>query len=259
MSRKQVVKTTYANIYREPSFSSEMITQALFFETLEVKSEHDSWLKISQWDGYEGYVHKFYLCDFDKNREDRTILTERLTPIYMKPELISVSMLAPFGSRISCSRNNNNWCNLKLDSLNYYFKAPATMNYPINRDTIISHCDRLMGSPYLWGGKTPFGYDCSGFVQEIFRSVDVNLNRDTSQQIQDSRFPSIDLSAIKRGDIIFFDFEKKGVDHVGIWYGDDQVIHCGGCVKIQSIHDDSHKKLYDYIVEIKSMENYLDG
>jgi cell wall-associated NlpC family hydrolase len=259
MSTKQMVKTAYANIYREPNFSSEMITQALFFETLEVQSEHDNWLKISQWDGYVGYVHKFYLCNVDANKGDSAILTDRLTPIYTAPDSINISMLAPFGSRISYSQYTNHWCHLKLDSLDYYFKAPEKINTPITRDTLIDHCNRLIGSPYLWGGKTPLGYDCSGFVQEIFKSVDINLKRDTSQQIEDDRFPSIELSSAQRGDIMFFDFEKKGVDHVGICYGDDQIIHCGGYVKIQSIHDDSHKKLLDYIVEIKSIKNHLNG
>jgi len=259
MSGAQMVKTAYANIYREPHFSSEMVTQALFFETLEVQSEHDNWLKISQWDGYEGYVHKFYLCNVDGNGEDTTILTDRLTPIYTAPDSIYVSMLVPFGSRVSHSQHNDDWLHLKLDALDHYFKAPVAISAPIDRDTVIDRCNQLLGSPYLWGGKTPLGYDCSGFVQEVFKSININLKRDTSQQIEDNRFPSIDRSAAKKGDIIFFDFDKRGVDHVGIWYGDDQVIHCRGCVKIESIYDDSHKKLDNYIVEIKSMENHLDG
>ena len=58
---------------------------------------------------------------------------------------------------------------------------------------------------------------------------------------------------------MFFDFENKEVDHVGIWYAQDSVVHCGGAVKIQDIHDDTHKKLADYIVDIKSMESHLNG
>ena len=57
MNRKQMVKTAYANIHTEPSFSSEMVTQALFFETLDIQSDHGNWLKISQWDGYLSLIH----------------------------------------------------------------------------------------------------------------------------------------------------------------------------------------------------------
>ena len=59
MINSQIVKTAYANIYSEPRFNSEMVTQALFFESLKVVSDQDNWLEVSQWDGYKGYVHKF--------------------------------------------------------------------------------------------------------------------------------------------------------------------------------------------------------
>ena len=258
MNRKQMVKTAYANIHTEPSFSSEMVTQALFFETLDIQSDHGNWLKISQWDGYEGYVHKFYLCDIEESAQEPLTLTDRLTPIYTQPSTTHISMLAPFGSRISCTQENDGWSALKIDSSTYYLETPINSD-SASRKTVIDYTNRLIGSPYLWGGKTPLGYDCSGFVQEVFRSININLKRDTSQQIKDNNFPSIDLSNAKIGDIVFFDFEKKGVDHVGIWHAQDSVIHCGGAVKVQSIHDDSHKKLLDYIVDIKSMENHLDG
>ena len=69
---------------------------------------------------------------------------------------------------------------------------------------------------------------------------------------------SVDIESADIGDIIFFDMEGNGVDHVGIWYGEGQVIHCGGEVKIQSVDDDSHKRLRDYIRDVKSIGKLLD-
>jgi len=64
---------------------------------------------------------------------------------------------------------------------------------------------------------------------------------------------SIDITSVDIGDIIFFDIEGKGVDHIGIWYGENQIIHCGGEVKIQSI-----KELENHIIDIKSIGNLIN-
>jgi len=253
MILKKSVKTSFANIYREPRFSSEMVTQALFLETLDINSEHDNWFKVSQWDGYQGYVHKFYLCDHVDTNKDTTILTERLTPIYTSLDSLDVTMLAPFGSEIHSQEEDNSWYSFILDSNSYYLKNNNRNALPLTRSTIIKNATSLVGSPYLWGGKTPFGYDCSGFLQQVFKSIKIFLKRDTSQQIKDDRFNSIDIQDAKEGDIIFFNFEGEGVDHVGIYYGDNQVIHCSGYVKIQSLDD-----LKDYLINIKSIESHVD-
>ena len=76
MIRKLIVKTAYANVYSEPTFTSQMVSQALFFERVDAISQHDNWYRINQWDGYSGYVHKFYLSDdFDEDKIYKTFLT----------------------------------------------------------------------------------------------------------------------------------------------------------------------------------------
>ena len=147
---------------------------------------------------------------------------------------------------------------INIDSKEYYIKEFADNRDLSKRQKVLHYCRMLMGSPYLWGGKTPFGYDCSGLIQSIYKMVEINFSRDTSDQIQDSRFTSISVNDAQPGDIVFFDFDNNGVDHVGIWYGDDMVVHCSGQVKVQSIHDNSSKKLLDYIIDIKSLGDLLD-
>ena len=81
MSSKLIVKTAYANIYSEPKFSSQLITQALLFEILEVVSSNGDWFEVSQWDGYVGYTHRFYLSDNIPNQENNFLVTDRFIPI----------------------------------------------------------------------------------------------------------------------------------------------------------------------------------
>ena len=254
MILKKSVKTSFANIYREPRFSSEMVTQALFLETLNVKSEHNNWFKVSQWDGYEGYVHKFYLCDYVDSGKENTILTERLTPIYTSLDTCDIAMLAPFGTEVCSEQENDNWCSFMLESNRYYFQNKNSNNSQMTRENIIKNASLLVGSPYLWGGKTPFGYDCSGFIQQIFKSIKIFLKRDTSEQIKDDNFDSVNICDVKQADIVFFNFESKLVDHVGIFCGDNNVIHCSGNVKVQSLND-----LQKNIVDVKSIESEIDG
>ena len=252
MNSKLTVKTAYANIYSDPQFSSQLVTQALFFETLEVISHHGNWFKVSQWDDYIGYIHKFYLFDDIADKEKKYIIKDRFLFLYDSIDFKNITMVAPFGCKIPAILVDNNYYMIESDN-KYFFKESSSIFKNDKRSEIIECSKKLIGSPYLWGGKTPFGYDCSGFVQQVFKSINISLQRDTSEQIKDKRMDSIDIASIDIGDIIFFDIEGKGVDHIGIWYGENQIIHCGGEVKIQSI-----KEFENHIIDIKSIGNLIN-
>jgi len=252
MNSKLTVKTAYANIYSDPQFSSQLVTQALFFETLEVISHHGNWFKVSQWDDYIGYIHKFYLFDDIADKEKKYVIKDRFLFLYDSIDFKNITMVAPFGCKIPAILVDNNYYMIESDN-KYFFKESSSIFKNDKRSEIIECSKKLIGSPYLWGGKTPFGYDCSGFVQQVFKSINISLQRDTSEQIKDKRMDSIDIASIDIGDIIFFDIEGKGVDHIGIWYGENQIIHCGGEVKIQSI-----KEFENHIIDIKSIGNLIN-
>ena len=252
MNSKLTVKTAYANIYSNPQFSSQLVTQALFFETLEVISHHGNWFKVSQWDNYIGYIHKFYLFDDIADKEKKYIIKDRFLFLYDSVDFKNIAMVAPFGCEIPAILVDNNYYTIQSDN-KYFFKEGSYIFKNDKRSEIIECSKKLIGSPYLWGGKTPFGYDCSGFVQQVFKSINISLKRDTSEQIKDKRMNSIDIASVNIGDIVFFDMEGNGVDHVGIWYGENQIIHCGGEVKIQSI-----KEFENHIIDIKSIGNLIN-
>ena len=98
MSSKLIVKTAYANIYSEPKFSSQLVTQALFFEVLEVISSTGDWFEVSQWDGYTGYTHKFYLSEDTFTEEDSFLVTDRFLSMYDSSDFNNITILVPFGS-----------------------------------------------------------------------------------------------------------------------------------------------------------------
>ena len=144
---------------------------------------------------------------------------------------------------------------IEVENVDYYCTL-INKKIPNNcREKIVQYSRSLIGSPYLWGGKTPFGFDCSGFVQSVFRGSGFNLSRDTKDQINDKRFESISIDESKPGDLIFFNMDGKKVDHVGIVLDSKSIIHCSGMVKQDSL-DSSF--LREHILDIKSIRGLLN-
>ena len=101
-------------------------------------------------------------------------------------------------------------------------------------DSILKWSKKLLGSPYLWGGKSSFGYDCSGLIQSLLLFKNINLPRDTKDQICCEYLYSSKLNITKRGDLIYF-FENDKPNHVGIFLTSEVFIHSSGFVKMSSI------------------------
>ena len=99
---------------------------------------------------------------------------------------------------------------------------------------IIENAVKFLNAPYLWGGRTPFGIDCSGFVQIVCRLVGVSLKRDAYQQAQQGTMV-LSFDEVRKGDLIFFGREQGKITHVGIALGNNKIIHASGKVRINKM------------------------
>jgi cell wall-associated NlpC family hydrolase len=139
-----------------------------------------------------------------------------------------------------------------------------TFNIPIElststEDNLINLAESYVNSPYLWGGRSPYGIDCSGLTQVIFKMIGISLPRDASQQVgMGNTVDFINLTRV--GDLAFFDDEEGNIIHVGIVLPDNKIIHSSGYVKIdlldqQGIYNAKHKRYSHKLRVIKRILN----
>ena len=236
MSRKALIFTAVAPIYREPRFSSEMITQALMWERVEVLKKEKLWFYIRQADDYEGWIYTFYLLENSESYPNWITLTNRFTPFTSFVEGDSKDRFLSFGSRVPVIEENTQFISIALPD-GKLGKIPAQNLIIIqSREQLIRLAKSLLGTPYIWGGKSSYGFDCSGFVQLVLSAIGVSFARDAGMQVKSQWLHEINMNEAKQGDLIYF-AENKQINHVGFSLGEGKIIHCSGEVKIESINE----------------------
>jgi hypothetical protein len=125
-------------------------------------------------------------------------------------------------------------------------------------DYISNIAKSYLNVPYLWGGRTHFGIDCSGFTQMVYKLMGINLRRDASLQAEDGTLVD-GLTKVKLGDLAFFGAEEGRITHVGIMLNGEQIIHASGKVKIDAIDEEGiySKELKTYTHKLRLIKRYF--
>ena len=257
-----LVKTSVANLYKNSSFNSELVSQALIWEVLIICDKKDNWFQVKQRDGYIAWVHSFYVIDsstYDNNK----LLDKKENWFFIRDRLLGIKInhnekyFLPFGALVPCITYNNNLTVILPDGEKVDINKQKLLksSESITFDKVLELSKYLLGIPYLWGGKSSFGYDCSGFVQTLFNIFGINFPRDSYQQLDYEDLLEIEYSEAKVGDLLFFS-DNKIVNHVAICLGNEEIIHSSGHVKIEKLIENKelHKKLYK-VMSIKRIIN----
>jgi gamma-D-glutamyl-L-lysine dipeptidyl-peptidase len=215
----------------EPSDRSEIVSQVLFGEHFEILETQKQWSKIKlQFDDYEGWLDsKQYQTisetDYKNLSKEAIVLNSDLIEYITAPN--NLLMPIPLGASLSfLSHNDINTANYEFEGLKISGQKP--------KSNLINTAFMYLNSPYLWGGKTPFGIDCSGFTQMVYKLNGYKLLRDASQQSNQGEALSF-IEESEPGDLAFFDNEEGNIIHVGIIMDDNYIIHASGKIRIDRL------------------------
>jgi gamma-D-glutamyl-L-lysine dipeptidyl-peptidase len=221
----------------EPSERSEMVTQILFGEHFEIIEYLPGWCHvILAFDGYQGWIdHKMMTPVSDKlyekiEKSPFAVTTDIFTPVEISKDQ---SMLLVAGSSLPLWRPYLK--EFSIDGSNLTIQGHVAQgNVKEPRELIIAQALKYFNAPYLWGGRSPLGIDCSGLTQVIYKMAGVVLPRDASQQV----LKGIALSFVDEtqpGDLAFFDDDDGRIIHVGIIWKQNKIIHASGKVRIDNV------------------------
>lgn len=215
----------------EPSDRSEIVSQVLFGEHFEVLETQKQWSRIKMhYDGYEGWVDP---------KQYQTITASQFEllsnePIVLNGDLIEyitapANLLMPIPLGASLSFLNEDAINIRK----FDFDG-AIITGIKDKSNLIATSFLYLNAPYLWGGKTPFGIDCSGFTQMVYKLNGYKLLRDASQQATQGE-PLSFIEESEPGDLAFFDNDEGNIIHVGIMMENNYIIHASGKIRIDRL------------------------
>ena len=216
----------------EPSHKSEMISQQLFGEKSFVIETRADWLKIQlRYDGYQGWVQRSHVVQIDEdlyNKSDKGLTSEWINEVDYNGHI----MYVPMGSAISAFKNGMAFW--RKNSVHFKGKIWEPEEIKINPKLIKQLAFKFLNTSYLWGGKSVFGIDCSGYAQMVFKFLNIYLPRDAWQQAEQGDVVNF-LQEASCGDLAFFDNEEGRIVHVGILLNEKEIIHSAGKVRIDKI------------------------
>jgi len=223
-------------VRKHPFNSSEMTSQVLFGESLTVIEKYHNWRRIRcSYDNYTGWVNS---ADFQVISEESYISISN-KPTAVVTDLVQImfdhTRNRMFPVLIGSSLPGLNEQSFEIEGIQYSFDGAAVC------PGVGTHCRKLvenaymyLHSPYLWGGRMPFGIDCSGFVQMVYKLCGIALLRDSSQQATQGDIVNL-LSEAYPGDLAFFDDDEGVINHVGILLDRNTIIHASGRVRTDKI------------------------
>ena len=209
------VRSAIAPLVGDARISAPLTSQLLAGDVLQLVDGRGDWLHVRGADDYEGWTHVGYLMPFTG-----TEATWRISLGCVTRDADGPRRALPLGARVAPG--------LDVVEGEAIDSTARAAQFPRDRDAIVRSARSLFsGTSYQWGGVTPWGVDCSGFVQRIFALHGVPLRRDAWQQADDTVLVSDDVTAEHApGDLLFFsDRDDKRITHVGIGTGDGGMIH----------------------------------
>jgi cell wall-associated NlpC family hydrolase len=243
----QVVVVPVANMYSKPTEKADVVSQAIYGSNVKLLEARGEWSRIQTPDHYKGWTPSRYLriilTGDGYATAGPTVQVESLfANIYAEPDItkhkpvVTIPFEAklevvpddPKGAGKARKESHEGWVHVRLAGMTLaWIQAGDTVAdpKPLTIPESIELAKRFLGVPYLWGGSSSYGYDCSGFTQMLVRARGFNMPRDADQQAAWSGVARIERKDLQPGDLLFFGSSGKDITHTGMYIGDWQFIH----------------------------------
>ncbi len=229
-----VVTKPVASLYSSPTVEADVVSQALLGGDVVVLEERDAWVKVRMQDAYTGWMPSSSLRRLAAD-ERPYAATERVVQVvnlyanlYREPDVTRHQplLVVPFETRLEVvaepDTEGSRWLQVRLPDGALAWLQRGDVSFhpsPLSIREAIDLGKRFLGLPYLWGGTSSFGYDCSGFVQMLYRQRGVTIPRDTGPQVRWEGFVPVKRKRLRPGDLLFFGSSPEHVTHVGMYIG----------------------------------------
>ncbi|MGC5743286.1 NlpC/P60 family protein [Chryseobacterium sp. NFX27] len=236
---KGICNVTVAPVRAENSDKAEIVTEILFGESADILEVNKNWTRIKMhYDGYEGWMDTKQLkpvTEEELAKRKVTVVTEDFSSVLMNDGKTLLSM----GSEVE-------------------FPAVASRRSHDLRESIALAAREFLNVPYLWGGKSFFAVDCSGFTQLVYKIHDIKLPRDTYQQAEVGE-PLSFVEESQPGDLAFFENPEGKIIHVGIMLENQKIIHASGKVRIDTLDSTGifNKEMNKHTHKLRVIKNVL--
>ena len=235
MAKFGIAHLSIVPVRAEASDASEMVSQLLFGETFQIIKTKGNWTRISQsLDNYEGWIDLKQYIDIDE-KAYRT-----LSPLphtcasdlvqLVKSEEGNMTPIVAGSTLPNYKKSRISFADKKLEFDGEICHPKGGDLKKMLRENALTY----RNAPYLWGGRSPFGVDCSGFTQVIFKMAGIAISRDSSEQAKLGHTLSF-VEEADIGDLAFFDNDEGTIIHVGMIIAPATIIHASGKVRIDSL------------------------
>lgn len=231
-----VCRLSLVSVRKDPADQSEQVTQLLFGDHYQVidRTADRKWLRIRlHFDQYEGWIdarqHQSISPEYYEhiNHAEFKITTDTTSTLLYNKTPLMVLM----GSIIPISSSEL----FRMEEQFAFNGEAKSLGQRRDLEFLRATAFKYLNSPYQWGGKGPFGIDCSGFTQMVFKICGYKLLRDASQQVNQGK-PVESLREARQGDLAFFANDAGKVSHVGIVLAENKIIHASGKVRIDQLN-----------------------